>query len=233
MGNTTAAKRWVLLAVVAVVASITLSLAVPRLVSSISYLPVKSALARHWRDFPITEAQFPGLIAIANRSIEQHNEARYWQGLGWLHFLHAFSQGAGTSEGVASLQNAQIAFENFVMRSPASPSEWLRLAWIHWLLGGEQGRVVDHLKMSIYTGRAERHLMPSRTELALRVADQFLQDDLSMLRDQLRLTWRIHSRELIRIVRNDLHYRDTLVELLGDDDPKLLTEIEERLEKAS
>jgi hypothetical protein len=96
MGNTTAAKRWVLLAVVAVVASITLSLAVPRLVSSLSYLPVKSALARHWGDFPLTQAQFPALIAIANRSIEQHNEARYWQGLGWLHFLHAFSQGAGT-----------------------------------------------------------------------------------------------------------------------------------------
>ena len=82
--------------------------------------------------------------------------------------------------------------------------------------------------MSIYTGRAETAILPSRLELALRSADGFTEDDLDLLRDQLRITWRLQRRKFVDIVRYDIFYRQKLIELLSDDSA-LLADIERHL----
>ena len=225
-------QRLALIVLALIIATITLMLSYPRLTSSLTYLPVEAALTRHWQDYPIKPNQYPGLIDTARHSIKRHNTARYWQGLGWLHYLHAATQGVTTAEGKQSLNHARTAFETFLRKSPASPAEWLRLAWTHALLGHEADKVVDALNMSIYTGRAERHLLPNRLELALRYAQYFDPEDKRLLQDQLQLTWRFSQRDMLKLINTGVYKKSTLDRLLGDN-PELIEQINLELERTS
>jgi hypothetical protein len=215
-----------------IIATITLILSYPRLTSSFTYLPVDAALKHQWEDYPIKLNQFPGLIDTAKHSIEQLDEARYWQGLGWLHYLHASAQGITTREGKQSLSHARNAFETFLKKSPASPAEWLRLAWTHAQLGHAAEEVVNTLKMSLYTGRAERYLMPNRLELALRYAEHFAPEDNGMLQDQLQLTWRFYQRDMLIFINTGAYKKSTLYRLLGNN-PELIEQINSELNRIS
>ena len=232
MPSTPQNQRLALLVLAVIIATITLNLSYPRLTSSLTYLPVDAALKHQWEDYPIKLNQFPGLIDTAKHSIEQLDEARYWQGLGWLHYLHASAQGITTREGKQSLSHAQNAFETFLKKSPASPAEWLRLAWTHAQLGHEAEAVINTLKMSLYTGRAERYLMPNRLELALRYAEHFAPEDKGMLQDQLQLTWRFYQRDMLTFINTGAYKKSTLYRLLGNN-PELIEQINSELERTS
>lgn len=225
-------QRLALIVLAVIIATITLILSYPRLTSSLTYLPVDAALKHQWEDYPIKLNQFPGLIDTAKHSIDKLDEARYWQGLGWLHYLHASAQGITTREGKQSLSHAQNAFETFLKKSPASPAEWLRLAWTHAQLGHAAEAVVNTLKMSLYTGRAERYLMLNRLELALRYAEHFDPEDKGLLQDQLQLTWRFYQRDLLKFINTGAYKKSTLYRLLGNN-PELIEQINSELERTS
>jgi hypothetical protein len=143
-------KRLMLLSLATILSISVLAFAYPRFTSSLSYIPVEAALDRHWKDYPIKQSQYPVLIGHANKAIKKLDSARYWQGLGWLYYLQATSVQSSTDADQTrkSLQSAQVAFENFLKRSPANPAAWLRLAWIHALLNHQVDSVVKTLKMS-------------------------------------------------------------------------------------
>lgn len=213
-----------LLTLVIILSTTTLYLSIPRLFSSLTYLPVEAALKHHWIDYPIKADQYTGLIETAKQSIEKLNEARYWQGLGWLYYLQATSQGTNTPEGQQSLSNAQNAFENFLKKSPASPAEWLRLSWVHSLQNHGAVQIVETLKMSLYTGRAERYLMQNRLELALQYADYFSEEDTSLISDQIQLTWRFFKRDMKKHIKSGTYNINTMNKLLTNN-PELKQQI--------
>jgi hypothetical protein len=224
-------NRLTLLSLAAILSIIVLVLAYPRFSSSLSYIPVEAALDRHWKDYPIKQSQYPVLIGIANKAIKKHDLARYWQGLGWLYYLQATSTpaGADAEQTRQSLQLAQAAFETFLKRSPANPAAWLRLAWIHTLLNDQAEWVVNSLTMSFYSGRAERYLILNRLDLALRYADYFDDEQLSLLRDQIQLAWRLLEKDMLKFIRSGVLDQQTLLELIADSNPELAQEIQLKL----
>ncbi len=222
-------KRLSLLALATSIAFSVLFLSYPRLASSLSYLPVEAALKRHWEDFPITERQFPVLINFAQKSIQKLDQARYWQGLGWLYYLQAYTLQVNTPAGQQSLGQSQNAFESTLKKSPADPASWLRLAWIHYYLSHDRNSVVKTLKMSIYTGRAEQYLILDRLALSLRFTDDFEEQDLPLIRDQIQLAWRFYQKDLLAFMESGDIDQGALLGLIANTDPELAMEIEGKL----
>ncbi len=208
-------------------AVVTILLSYPRLVSSLSYLPVDAALKRHWEDYPIKKDRFPALIGIAKNANQVLDRAHYWQGLGWLYFLQVNSSNYKTQEGKQLLSEAQIAFETSLKKSPADPAAWLRLAWIHALLNHDYSLVVKTLSMSFYTGRAERLLILNRLDLALRYTSYFEQEDLPIVRDQVQLAWHLFQAPMLELIRSGAFDKKTLLRLMADSHPELAIELQD------
>ena len=118
-------RRLVLVLLVAAVAVALLSLAWPRLRSSLAYLPVETALKKHWHGEAIRPARYAELIASAEHSIAVHDQVRYREGLSWLYYLQALDLGAYTPEGQAALGEARRATVAVLERAPAKPAYWL------------------------------------------------------------------------------------------------------------
>ncbi|MFT5274020.1 MAG: hypothetical protein ACI9J2_000542 [Saprospiraceae bacterium] len=222
-------KRLVSLSLAASLAVATLYLSTPRLVSSLSYIPVDAALERHWEDYPIKQTQFPVLIEIAEKAIQKLDLAHYWQGLGWLYSLQVNPLNRDTPEGKKLLSQSQIAFETSLRKSPANPASWLRLAWIHAFLQHDTRFIVKTLKMSFYTGRAEHHLILNRLNLALRYTNYFEEDDLPLIRDQIQLAWRLFQARMLELIISGTFDKTTLLKLLADSHPELAMEMQNKL----
>jgi len=201
-----------------------LTLSYPRLMSSYTYIPVQIALTKHWKGDSIKIQQFPFLIEITEKAIEYQGDVRYWIGLGWLQYLNARQLGFSKQEGQQLLHSSQKSFEKAVSKSPASPEVWLRLAWIHSLLKHDNAEVVNTLKMSIYTGRAERYLIKNRLELALKYIDYFDKEDLSLLTDQTKLAWRFYKRDMLKFIKDGTYNLNTINKLLNNN-PELKEQI--------
>lgn len=227
MPNTT--KRLSLLALFASLAAAVLLLSYPRFTSSLSYLPVKAALKRNWEDYPIKQNQFPVLIGFAKKAIGRLDLGRYWQGLGWLYYLQINAENIDTEQGKTLLSLSQNAFETSLSRSPADPATWLRLAWIHAWLQHDSSTVSTALKMSIYTGRAERYLILNRLDLALRYADYFDEQDIPLIRGQIQLAWRFFQNDTIKYIQSGTFNKRVVLRLIADTHPELAMEIEEKL----
>jgi len=222
-------KYLILLSLVASFASVTFYLSYPRLISSLSYIPVDAALKRHWEDDPIQQNQFPVLIEIAEKASQRLDLAHYWQGLGWLYFLQVNSLNYNTQEGRKYLSKSQIAFEIALEKSPVNPASWLRLAWVHALLDHDPSAVVKTISMSFYTGRAERHLILNRLDLALRYVNYFNKEDLSLIRDQVQLAWRLFQEPMLELIRSGAFNKTTLIKLMADSHPRLTVELQDNL----
>ncbi len=222
-------QRLSLLTLVAFLAIAVLTLSYPRLSSSLRYIPVETALKRNWGDYPIKLDQYPALINITKGAIRKLDAARYWQGLGWLHYLYAMALDPGTPEGFKSLGLSQLAYENFLKKSPVKPAEWLRLAWVHRFLGHDGSKTARALKMSFYTGRAEQYLIFDRLSLALSYETYFEKEDLGLIRDQIQLAWRFNEHKLLELMREGTYDPQILLGLIAETNPELTKEIEEKL----
>ncbi len=222
-------KHIILLTLAASIAAVTLFLSYPRLMSSLSYIPVDAALKRHWEDYPIEKNQFPVLIEIAKESNQILHLAHYWQGLGWLYYLQVNSENRDTQEGKDLLTQSQTAFETSLKKSPVNPASWLRLAWVHALLNHDASAVVETLSMSFYTGRAERQLILNRLYLALRYVNYFEEEDLPLVRDQVQLAWRFFQESMLRLIESGAFDKKIIFRLVAESHPELTLEMQENL----
>ena len=85
--------------------------------------------------------------------------------------------------------------------------------------------------MSIFTGRSHSSLYAYRVELGLAFLGYLDQEGRSMLRDQLRLAWKIRPGTLVQVLaRRDPQLLLTR-DLVGNGDPGLVTEMEAWLER--
>jgi len=222
-------KRLLLLGLALVLAVYVLWFSYPRLVSSLRYLPVETALERNWGDYPIPQRQFPILIGIAKTAIQTLDHARYWQGLAWLYYIQAYDLGFDTKQGQILLTHSEEAFGVSLSKSPADPASWLRLAWVRYLLNDDSERVIKALKMSFYTGRAERYLMLDRLGLALRVTSQFEPQDISLVRDQVQLSWRFYPEDVLNYMGEGVLDKHNMLGVIVRGYQDLYSEIEGKL----
>ena len=221
--------QFLLLLLTAVTAVYLLSLSWPRLRSSLAYVPVEAAIKNHWNSKPITTDRFVTLIESANRSLEILNDARYLQGLSLLYYLqyqYLVKSGAPDQDQIDALQRSLHATETTLARAPAKPGLWLRLARIRAWSGQTAQRVMDSLRMSIRVGRVEPRLLLGRVSLGVKILDRSDRNGETLVRDQIRLAWRLKQRDFIAALNAGSIKIGAIRGLLKNSDSEILEQME-------
>jgi len=227
-------NRWFIILLATLLGAVLLALSVPRLRSDFVYLRVDNALRNHWVSRPIPRDRYPELLQAAQTSIAVLDDGRYRDSLAWLQYLYAQSLGLDSPQRQDELRLAKPAFEAALSSTPASPRNWLQLGWINATIGDPKSgisSVIEAWRMSVLTGRAERHLLVSRLELGLRYAEFLTEDDLDLLRDQLLLAWRYRRGQVKTSILSSGSDLKTIRGLLYLQAPDVLDEMEQAHDK--
>ena len=204
-------------------------MALPRLQASVQYLPVDTAISRYRASGEVPFSQLPALQARAVAAAARYPHYRYFDGLSFLLYLQALDTDAPRAERLEALRASLAAANQAVLRAPAKPATWLRIARIRSALGQGDDAVVPPLKMSILTGRVEPTLLLPRLELGLRYLRALDAESVALLRDQAVLTWRVEPRrfsQALKLQRLDL---EQVKSLLGSANAGLIAELEATL----
>jgi hypothetical protein len=216
---------------VALVALGVLALSWPRLLASVRYQPVDTALGRYYADSEIPTDRLLVLIRFANEAIGIHDHYRYHDGLSQLHYLRGLDPQTPARERRDAYRLAEAGAVASLSRAPAQPATWLRLATIRWILRDEPEAVVEPWKMSVFTGRTDSSLHNRRVEMGLAHRAFLDAESVAMLRDQLLLAWRARPGALAQVLaRRDPDLAVTRG-LLEARDPAAFGEMEAWLEK--
>lgn len=223
------AYRYTLILIAGLSAGVLLSLAWPRLMASVRFLPVDTAISGYWQGRDIDAAQFDGLIKRAQEAIAIHDHYRYFAGLSEIETLASGDPDRSLWQRRQALQNAITAATEAVKRAPVNPRAWLRIARAKELLAYPAEQLVPPLKMSILTGRVEPPLMLTRLELGLRHLPVLDEEAVRLIRDQALLCWTIDKRSMLRRIASGSLGIDWLRMLLADNNPAVIAEMEAQL----
>ena len=227
----TKSRRYAILAVTALVAMLVLYLSGPRLLASIRYLPVDQALSRYYSDRLIPSDRLTVLIRFANEAIGRHDHFRYRDGLSQLHYLRGLDVQTPARERRGAYRSAELEAIESLRQAPAQSEIWLRLATVRWLLREEPEAIIGPWKMSVFTGRTFTTLYTQRLEVGLAFLEQLDEEGRAMLRDQVRLAWKLRPGGVAQVlVRRDpgLHL---MRDLLAGSDPQTISDMEAWIEK--
>ena len=209
-----------------------LTLSWPQLRASFRFLPVDRAVTRYWKTETIPSAQLPQLISTAEAALAIHDNARYWNGVSFMHYLYAIDDNSPSLARRPAFEKSLDAAVEVLKRAPAKPKVWLRLARIRALLEHPPEQVLRALKMSILMGRVQPTLLLSRLQIGYYYMPMMDDDDLLLMRDQTLLTWKLQPREMANMLTNQQADYSMLRELLADRHPEIMRQIEVRLEQA-
>ncbi|MDT8320247.1 MAG: hypothetical protein RQ826_06925 [Xanthomonadales bacterium] len=216
----------VLFTVAVSLALIVLAMAWPRLQAALEYLPVEAAIDRYHLDGQVPLDSLENLLDRARRSIEQHPQSRYWNGLAVLSYLQALDDRAPLARRREAFEQTTQAARQSLLLAPVQPRTWLYLALAQSSLSFRGADSIAPLKMSIYTGRVEPALLLSRLQLAYARFAQLDEEARGLLRDQTLLTFRLKPREFIGSVKaGDIDFQ-RVSSLLGPVAPGVLQEME-------
>lgn len=227
--TTTADVRWrrSLAVLIAVTSVFLFYLAYPRLHASLVFLPVDTAIKQYYETSEFQSAQLGGLQERALEAITILPHHRYWEGLSLLYFLQANDMQRALHDRREAFERSIVAAEASLLRSPAQPRAWLRIAQARAWLRFTPDEVIEALKMSIYTGRMEPSLFITRLALGLSYQQRMDEEGRAMLRDQLLLTWAIQPRELSTAVKSGQLRFTGIERLLSEAHGEVLNEIRE------
>jgi hypothetical protein len=224
-------SRLAMLLLTALVSVLLVSLAWPRLMASIRFLPVDRALDTYYSDNEIPTDRLLVLTGFATEAINIHDHYRFRDGLSQLHYLRGMDIHTPAMERRDAYRTSESEAMESLRQAPAQSALWLRLATIRWVLRDEPETIVEPWKMSIFTGRSHSSLYAYRVELGLAFLGYLDQEGRAMLRDQLRLAWKIRPGTLVQVLaRRDPQLLLTR-DLVGNGDPGLVTEMEAWLER--
>jgi hypothetical protein len=224
-------RGWPALVSLTLLAVAVLSLAWPRFLANVRYLPVERAIKGYYESGEIPSARLADLIQFAEEAIDQQDHYRFHQGLSTLHLLRAMDFRTPALERRGAYISAMDEAGQALQRAPANPETWLRLASVRWILHEEPETIVDAWKMSVFTGRMHTALFAKRVEMGLAYYEYLDEEGQAMLRDQLQLAWRLRPQGLMRVMqRRDSDLAITRW-LLAPSDPALVSEIETWFEK--
>lgn len=223
--------RFGFIALVALVSALVLYLSGPRFLANVRYLPVSTALDRYYSDNQIPSDRLTVLIRFANEAISRHDHYRFHDGLSQLHFLRGYDVQTPARERRAAYRSAEAEAVESLRQAPAQSAVWLRLATVRWVLRDEPENIIDPWKMSVFTGRTYSTLYSRRVEIGLAFLQQLDEEGRAMLRDQVRLAWKLRPGGLMQVLTRRDPGLVVMRELLAAGDPQVITEMEEWLER--
>ena len=224
-------KQLAVLILAVSVAAVILFLAVPRLQASLRFLPVERAIEHYLTTREIPTQRMLTLLGFAREAIEIHDDYRFHEGESFLHYLRGLDVNTPALERRGAYREAESEAMESLRTAPAQSSLWLRLALVRWVLHDEPETIVEPWKMSVFTGRSHSSLFAHRVEIGMAHLEYLDQEGRAMLRDQLRLAWKIRPGTLVRVLARRDPGLILTQDLLGGGDPGLLAEMETWLER--
>lgn len=223
--------RYTLLLITSTAACILLALSWPRLQASVKYLPVDTAISNYLKTRESDISQLAGLVERAEEAIAIHDHYRYFEGLSELQILSGQDMSRTIWQRREALEASIKAAEQAIMRAPAKPRTWLRIARAREFLAYPSETIIPPLKMSILTGRFEPTLMIGRLELGFRYLSQLDAEGQKLLRDQAVLTWQTQQKPMLERIKSGTLNIGLLGEVLSDSNQAIVSEMEARLAK--
>jgi len=218
-------------AVVLVFSLFLLSLAWPRFLSSLRFIPVDIAIDQYYQTGEIPTERLQELIGTANESLDTHKHYRFFDGLSILQLLRAVDWETPAAERRGAYEAAQQAAILSLKAAPGRTSTWTRLAYVSWILHEEPEDILAYWKMSVFTGRTDHSQFQQRLEIGLAHYSLLDEEGVAMLRDQLLLAWRVQPGVLVPVLKNyDSEFSITRA-LIENTDPVALQDMESWLEK--
>jgi hypothetical protein len=206
-------------------------LALPRLRASFNHLPVDAAISKLDKKQILNHKELTALIVIAKKSIELHENPKYWADLSTLQLYQAQTQGLLRPASLALLQQTQYSIEQSLIRSPANSLLWYKLAAISSLLHAPTEKTTKALLLSVMTGPYELgHLLP-RLNLCLLLFSNFNHNDKDLLRSQVLIAWEASNELFLHTTLSNDKNRDKVRLLLKDGYPYILSAMVKAVEK--
>jgi hypothetical protein len=213
----------------AVVASLTLYFAWPRLQASLLFLPVDTAISNFNDSGQIPFGQLDGLQQRATEAISVYPHYRYWDGLSLLYYLEGLDRDKLLFDRRQALEQSIQAARNALSRAPSQPQAWYRIANASSWLRYPVREVIDALSMAVYTGRVDPSLFMARLELGFRYLQHMDDEEVSLMRDQALLAWQLLPRELSGALQSGNLPAESLEYLLAPAHGEVLFEIMESI----
>jgi hypothetical protein len=107
-----------------------------------------------------------------------------------------------------------------LMREPANSRGWMYLAYTTWLMDGPGINVVKALRMSIYSGPANRQILLWRLKLAGLNRDFWDSDFRNLLKGQIDIAWDNDQKSFAEIA-DTFHLKDLAQKTLSDNPEEL------------
>jgi hypothetical protein len=212
-------------------ATVLVGLSWPRLRASIVYLPVEGALKRHWTGEQLPARQLEALGLRAQQALDIHDHYRYWDGLSLLRYLLSMDADRSAEARYEALQQSIDYGRRSLVRAPAQPMTWLRIAAAGASLGAPRQDIARALEMSMFTGRVEPTLLPVRLELGYAFLQNFDSKALRMLENQTLLMWRLQRRGLLQLIRSGSVSFSDISQVLAARHPDVLADMESEIVK--
>jgi hypothetical protein len=225
MGSTTRtetvsglARQAIHFVLVALLATVLLTMSWPRLRAALHYLPVDVAIDNYYLSGELPAGSRGSLQQKALESLSLHEHQHYWDGLGLLYYLQGLDGSLPLYLQRESFEQSVDATSRSLELAPIQPRAWLRRALsLGWLSFRDTG-IGDAFKMSVYTGRVETALSILRLQLGYSRLGQLDEEARSLLRDQTLLAWRLRRQSVITAMKQgSLDFRRVSSLLIGTD----------------
>ncbi len=125
-----------------------------------------------------------------------------------VHFCGLAAQMASTEQDIPVRQRAELIVQGIdctrqgLAREPADAHAWARLSWFENMVNGPSPEILEHIRMSIYTGPTMRSLVFWRMGIAGLSREYWDQDFENLMRRQIIHAWRSSRARLAREVVN-------------------------------
>jgi hypothetical protein len=225
MGSTTRtetvsglARQAIHFVLVALLATVLLTMSWPRLRAALHYLPVDVAIDNYYLSGELPAGSRGSLQQKALESLSLHEHQHYWDGLGLLYYLQGLDGSLPLYLQRESFEQSVDATSRSLELAPIQPRAWLRRALsLGWLSFRDTG-IGDAFKMSVYTDRIETTLSILRLQLGYSRLGQLDEEARSLLRDQTLLAWRLRRQSVITAMKQgSLDFRRVSSLLIGAD----------------
>ncbi len=193
--------RWLILIFGLLFSFVLLSLGVPRVVASVLKAPAfVTLLAAHGGE-PQPSEQLGRAAGYLEAAARWESSGRIRTDLGFLLLLQSAQSDPEDPKRVELARQAAEALREGLLRGPAGPHSWIRLAYARMIETGPSPEVAALLEQSLEAGGFVGEITVSRLELLLRNWDHLPPDARTLTGKQLRFAWKRDRRRLIEIAK--------------------------------
>ena len=182
-------------------ASALLFLAVPRVVASVLKAPAFSAVLAAHRGTPQPAGRLDQAAGYLESAARWETSGRLRTDLGYLRLLQAMQADPADPQKAELARRAAGALREGLLRAPARPHSWVRLAAARTIEDGPNPEVAALLAQSLEAGAFVGEITLARLELLLRTWDHLRPGPRRSTGKQIRFAWEHDRAGLIEVAR--------------------------------